>query len=380
MPFSVLTHAQRIIDASPTPGLIVNQEGTILCVNPSFLGTYGLSNVDEAAGRNAAEFLHHGENLPRLLSLILDQGQWSGELLGRKEDGEALYLSVQARRLEDTGHSPLIATFGTVLLSVSDPPEKHAPPEGRPVGMVSLIGDTPALDEIHEQLKADGYGSERLKTSSDVQKAANSEDWDVAVVEIPAGEAEEPLSLLAELARRPGHPRTLCLHPDLSAETAMRLMRIGPDEFCHLPHERDGVMGSVRRLMRAARFHRFTENTSRVLRSWLDGNAFWMERAGQSSGGESSMDCQWYVEYAHAQIHGILSNIRHLTVELLGGEQSLQSCSFFRCPRLNELTSATEQTISVLEKTRKAFKSTELAKLRRNLESILKRCKKHDLS
>ncbi len=379
MPLSVQTHAQKIIGASPTPGLILDQEGTILCANRSFLDIYDLKNAGEAVGQNAAEFLHDGENLPRLLNVVLDQGQWSGELLGKKKGGEALYLSVEAQRLQNGIHPPLIATFGTVSLSVSDPLDGPAAHGDGPVGTISLIGGAPALDEIHEQLKADGYGSERLTAFSDAMESARSDRWDVAVVEVPADGDEESLSLLSQLSRRPGHPRTLCLHPDISAATAMRLMRIAPGAFCHMPHERDRVPGAVRGLMRAARFQRFAENTSRVLRNWLDGNALWMERAGQDSRGVHSMSCQWYVEYAHRQIHRIFGNIRQLTVELLGGEQPLEACSFFRCPRLDELTAITEQTITILEKTRKSFKSTELAKLRKNLEMCLKRLNENDL-
>lgn len=379
MPLSVLTHAQKIVGASPTPGLILDQEGTILCANRSFLDIYDLKKAGEAVGQNAAEFLHDGENLPRLLNVVLDQGQWSGELLGQKKGGEALYLSVNSQLLED-GHPPLIATFGTVLLSVSDPVAGHPGHEGAPVGTISLIGGAPALDEIHEHLKGDGYGSERLTAFSDAMESTRYAQWDVAIVEVPADGHEESLLLLEELSQRSGHPRTLCLHPDISAETAMHLMRIAPDAFYHMSHQREGVLGAVRRLMRAARFHRFAENTSRVLRKWLDGNAVWMERTGQDSRGDLSLNCQWYVEYAHSHIHRIVGNLRQLTVELLGGEQSLEPCSFFRCPRLHELTAMTEHTISILAKTRNSFKSSELATLRKDLESTLKNLKYYDLS
>lgn len=379
MPLPVPTNAQKIIDASLTPGLIADREGTILCVNASFVDTYDLDNAGNAVGRNVQEFLHNTESFNEVLDVILEQGRWSGQLLAKKGD-ELFFLSARAQRIDPEEGEPCIVGFGTISLSVPSSPDGSPLAEDRPLGTAALIGDGSALDEIDQQLRRDGLGSKRLSVSSATTAVARCEDWDVAVVEVPLRHSEAAVSLLAELCARPGRPRTLCVHPDLPAETALRLMRIGPDAFCHLPEEAPEALAAIRRLMRAARFHRFAQSTSRVLRNWLDGSAAWIDLAEPTPAGDLSANCQWYVEYAHAQIHRVLGNVRQLTSELLGGEQDLEACAFFQCPRLDQLVAMTEHTISILEKTRKAFKSKELATLRKDLEAMLKNLKENELS
>ncbi|RPI60215.1 MAG: hypothetical protein EHM48_07610 [Planctomycetaceae bacterium] len=52
-------------------------------------------------------------------------------------------------------------------------------------------------------------------------------------------------------------------------------------------------------------------------------------------------------------------------------------CRFFVCPRLNTLTDAVEDTLRTLEKTRRAFKSKDLADLRHRLLDMLGRSEKN---
>lgn len=70
-------------------------------------------------------------------------------------------------------------------------------------------------------------------------------------------------------------------------------------------------------------------------------------------------------------IAGSLEDLRHLTEALArpGNEQYV--CQLFNCPRSNTLTAAIEETIEVLGKTKSAFKSKELGRLRQRLEMLV---------
>ncbi len=49
----------------------------------------------------------------------------------------------------------------------------------------------------------------------------------------------------------------------------------------------------------------------------------------------------------------------------------MPACHLLSCPRLAELTGAMEDTIQVLEKTKRAFKSKDLGEIRKKLEKVI---------
>jgi hypothetical protein len=373
-------HAQRIIDVSPSPGLILNREGTIVCANPAFTEMFGLDNAESPVGRSAGEFLHVEDDLPQLMEVVLTGGNWSGLVLGEDARRASFYLSVRAKRLDGDGHGPLVVVFASKWMQAPGPsPAPEDAPDPETVGSIGLIGGAPALDEVHRQLQAEGFGCDRLTAAAEALVHPRRVQWDVAAVEILPDDADA-IRLLSDLCSQGPLPRTVCLHSDIPSETAMRLMRMGPDAFCHLDGERADLPATIRRLTRASRFHRFVHNTSRVLRHWLDSSETWKNLSAGATGSQISTNGQWYLEYAHAQIHRLLGNVRQLAAQLLGGPQPLQPCEFFRCPRLDKLIRSTEHTVEILEKTRNSFKSKELGNLRKALESTLKSLKQNDLS
>jgi hypothetical protein len=61
------------------------------------------------------------------------------------------------------------------------------------------------------------------------------------------------------------------------------------------------------------------------------------------------------------------------TVKRTCGDKTLDVCSLLNCPRLDAYERALRQTIEVLLQTKNAFKSKELAELRKKLEGVLHR-------
>ena len=85
----------------------------------------------------------------------------------------------------------------------------------------------------------------------------------------------------------------------------------------------------------------------------------------------SSIKADTFRELTFRNIIGTLSDLNHLMDTLPGQVLGQEVCHLFNCPRLTELTDTLAETIVVLEKTRDAFKSPKLEKLRQKLERIL---------
>ncbi len=78
-----------------------------------------------------------------------------------------------------------------------------------------------------------------------------------------------------------------------------------------------------------------------------------------------------YVNLTVQQIVQSAADLQHLTEAMAAGKSQGQVCHLFKCNRTASLIEAIEETVQVLEKTRNAFKSKTLGKLRSKLEDVL---------
>ena len=69
---------------------------------------------------------------------------------------------------------------------------------------------------------------------------------------------------------------------------------------------------------------------------------------------------------------GSLADLKQLTQALSIGQTAPQACHLFNCPKLATLKASVEETIQVLERTKRAFKSRELGELRKKLEDVIR--------
>src|SRR6056297_1439015 len=81
----------RIKDFAVTSSInaivIGDLEGNITYVNQAFLDMWGDDNTAEVLGRSAVSFARNPDQALAVMSLILEEGQWYGEIEGVKKDG-----------------------------------------------------------------------------------------------------------------------------------------------------------------------------------------------------------------------------------------------------------------------------------------------------
>lgn len=71
-------------------------------------------------------------------------------------------------------------------------------------------------------------------------------------------------------------------------------------------------------------------------------------------------------------IVGCLADLKHLTEALSAHRTEQDACQILNCPRAAAITEALAETVEVLEKTKRAFKSKDVAKVRRKLQALVK--------
>jgi hypothetical protein len=86
----------------------------------------------------------------------------------------------------------------------------------------------------------------------------------------------------------------------------------------------------------------------------------------------SGIPLNTFLDLTLRNIVGALLDLKHLIEALALHESRQNACHLLQCPRPTVLREALRETIAVLEKTKSAFKSKELGKLRQKLEDLVK--------
>ncbi|MCW7489868.1 PAS domain-containing sensor histidine kinase [Leptospira meyeri] len=90
-----------ILEQSVNAIVISDLEGNLQFVNQAFLSLWGYDHVDEIIGKNALSFTDDKEKTELILSEILTQSLWKGELRAKRKDGSSFEISVSAFSSKD---------------------------------------------------------------------------------------------------------------------------------------------------------------------------------------------------------------------------------------------------------------------------------------
>ena len=114
-------HILQAAVASFIHGVAVAElDGTLLYVNPSFLGLWHLDRSEEAIGHSAVDFWAQAEDAKDVIAALHEHGRWQGELVAQRRDGSRFPVSVSAHLIADPEGLPR-----WMLASFADASEQH---------------------------------------------------------------------------------------------------------------------------------------------------------------------------------------------------------------------------------------------------------------
>jgi len=92
---------------------IANLEGYLTYINPSFLKMWGYSDEKEVLGKKTTSFWASEEKAYEVLSQLRNNRSWSGELIGKRNDGRLFDVLLSASLVMDEKDKPIcmMATF-----------------------------------------------------------------------------------------------------------------------------------------------------------------------------------------------------------------------------------------------------------------------------
>ena len=92
---------------------IANLEGDFVYVNNAFLSMWGYDSDREVLGKATKEFWQSPKRASAVIETLIENGSWTGELVGRKKDGTHFNVELSASLIADEDDNPryLMASF-----------------------------------------------------------------------------------------------------------------------------------------------------------------------------------------------------------------------------------------------------------------------------
>lgn len=236
---------------------------------------------------------------------------------------------------------------------------------------ILIADDEQTFLEAHADLLRDeGYECDCAKDTAAAKALLRKNRYDLLITDIKMPGNDE-LEFIEELpAIVEGLPVILVTgYPSL--KTAIRAAGLSVAGYLVKPVPIEDFLKLVRQSVIRYETYRMFDNARKRL------SAMFVETAGLESmkklvpSRPSMVDVDVFLHYTIKNIVASLTDLKDLTQALAQNKPKQQVCQLLNCPRHAELTETIRDAIFVLEKTKSAFKSSELAALRVQLERVL---------
>jgi DNA-binding response OmpR family regulator len=239
------------------------------------------------------------------------------------------------------------------------------------LGTVLVADDDPLTrSSTAELLRAAGYECREAADAATATAALAAGECDLLVADIQMP-GNSQLELVRELAQSTFLPPVILATGHPSVETAAMAVRCNVLGYLVKPLEATELLRLVRQGVDAAQTMRHLRKRRGKIEQLL-GEMRRLEETGQSilrSGGQEALST--YLSLSMEHILTSITDLRNLIEAIIHREDASRASERLADSRPFILLNAVREAIHVLEHTKGAFKSRELADLRRKLEALL---------
>ncbi len=225
------------------------------------------------------------------------------------------------------------------------------------------------LRSMADLLCEEGYECTCASDGVEAEEMLRKEEHDLLIADIrmPGNLELELIKELPQIAE--GVPVILVTaYPSLGS--AIQSLQLPVVSYFVKPIEFDQLLEQVRTSVRKCRASRILRSMEQRFQDWRKCLADTAEAAKLQRHRASPVSVEAFLSVTLGNIASSLSDMKHLIETLVHPEAEQLPCNLMNCPRLSELEDALAETIDVLEKTRGAFKSKRLGRLRSKLEEL----------
>lgn len=226
------------------------------------------------------------------------------------------------------------------------------------------------LESTADLLRRDGYDCDCVPDAAAALERLKNNEYDLLIADIkmPGNTNLELVRDLPEIAESlsvilvTGYP---------SQRSAIQALQLPVVAYLVKPFDLEELLRQVNQAIEKKRLYRAVISTRDRLQNWQKEVANLEQVLKDKNSGTFSVSVKDFLDLNFRNVVGALSDIKNVTETKTTKDIDLPACHLLSCPRLAELTGAMEDTIKVLEKTKRAFKSKDLGEIRKKLEELM---------
>jgi len=225
------------------------------------------------------------------------------------------------------------------------------------------------LRSTADLLREEGYECDCASDGMRAAEMLKEGEYDLLIADIkmPGNPDLELIQGVPQVAE--GFPVILVTgYPSLSS--AIKSIELPVVSYLIKPIELDKLLAQVRISIQRFRINRTLYRMKERLRDWhkylggIDG------AVKQFPNQAAAISVDAFLALTLGNVAASLSDMKHLIKAFVGQNGERPTCNLMNCPRLSELKDAITETINVLERTKGAFRSKQLGRLRSKLERL----------
>jgi len=229
-----------------------------------------------------------------------------------------------------------------------------------------------------ELLRQQGYQCDCVPDAAKAVEMLGRNEYDLMICDIkmPGNPQLELIHRMPDIAE--GVPVILVTgYPVL--ESAIQSIELPVEAYLVKPLDFGQLLEHVNTSVKHSQLYRSVRTIKRRLQYWYEGLASIEQLLKEPGQKGLSVSLDTFLELTSQNITGAVSDLTHLTRGLAGQTEDKTSCHLLNCPRLSSLLESLAETVEVLEKSKRAFKSKDLGQMRRKLQEVVsKKYKKVD--
>ncbi len=217
-------------------------------------------------------------------------------------------------------------------------------------------------------LREEGYECDCASDSRTVIEMVKASRYDILISDInmPGNSELELLKDLSEIVK--GMPVILMTgYPSVSS--AVKSIQLHVVAYMVKPFQFDKLLAQVKTSVEYSRTYRTICNMKQRLEEWSKDLDNIEKVTGKTS--DDVLPVNTFFMLTLRNIADALLDLKQLTDELAMQSSEQHVCNLLECSRLNELKDGLVESVKVMEKTKRAFKSKDLGVLRKKLKVLV---------
>jgi len=221
-----------------------------------------------------------------------------------------------------------------------------------------------------ELLRQHGYQCDCAADAAEAAAMLRKNEFDLLIsdIKMPGNPKLELIGGLADIAE--GLPVILVTGYPL-LESAIQSIELPVEAYLVKPIPFEKLLDCVSSSVRHSRLYRSVRKIKQHLKNWQDELAPVESVMRQKGRGKYQVSGNTYLELTFRHLMDTLGDLRHLVQASTSDAKSKEICHLYDCPRLASLLEILNETIEVLERSKRAFKSKELGLIRKKLENAV---------